>query len=87
MWTPALRRAWPEAPLTQLGDAGVGVTSLAFVESDDGVRRWGVEGAFAEALPALDPETTDIYRTDLLERIYAEALAAFPELRSSAAIR
>jgi len=57
MWAPYVMRQYPQATVRELGDAGLGVVSEAFVQT--GFPNWKAEGAIPDWIPELAAARAD----------------------------
>jgi len=77
MWSPYVKRAFPKAKVTQLGDSGAGIITTTFFEQS--FPRWNAKAAAPAFIPSLDPATNDWTKLALSD-LYIRVGSFYPEM-------
>jgi hypothetical protein len=76
LWTPMIAENYSQARILQFGDSGAGVSNSLFFP------QWGVEKAFPEWIPALNPRHVNWSKLSIVD-IYKAVADYYPQARFS----
>ncbi len=79
-WSPFIQEQYPNATLTQFGDAGAGILVPGFMSV--GIRQWDFLPAAPYWVPGLNPAETD-YNQIELDQFYSRVANHYPQMQLS----